>query len=193
MGAASSEPTATPQMDANERHGAFYEVFSRPGTARVAWIMKSIPHVGLATLCVLLALPATAQLDSSALRAKLGPPLHRETFRMPAGFDVIVDYGEGDQVCKIQVPALMPTVEKVARASEMKQRMYDFLADLVPASLRGKEIGRYVGTMGMISMSVIEYEHVTINELEYANQPFSKDNTINVSFKNEGCQEPPRN
>jgi hypothetical protein len=151
--------------------------------------MNSRPHVGLAICCVLLALPAMAQLDSSALRSKYGPPLNRETYRMPAGFDLIVDYSAGNQVCKIQVPALMPTKDKVGRASEMKQRMYEFLADLVPGSLRGKELGRYVEMMGAISMSVIEFEHVTINEVQYANQPFGNDNTITVTFKNEKCQE----
>ena len=108
---------------------------------------------------------------------------------MPAGFDVIVDYGEGDQVCKIHVPALMPT-DKVMRAAEMKQHMYDFLADLVPDSLRGKELGRGMMISGAtISMSVVEYERVIINEVQYANQPFGADNTITVTFKNENCQE----
>lgn len=150
--------------------------------------MKFIPHVALAICCVWLPVPAMAQLDSSALRAKYGPPLARETYRMPAGFDVIVDYGAGNQVCKIQVPALMPTNENVARAAEMKQRMYEFLADLVPASLRGKEVGRYMTMMGLISMSIVEFEQVTINELEYANEPFGKDNTITITLKNESCR-----
>jgi hypothetical protein len=43
-------------------------------------------------------------------------------------------------------------------------------------------------TGATISMSVVEYEHVAINELEHANDPFGSDNTINVTFKNEGCQ-----
>jgi hypothetical protein len=139
--------------------------------------------------CFVLALPAVAQLDSSALRVKLGPPLHRETFRMPAGFDLVVDYDAGNQVCKLQVPALMPTNEQVQRADEMKKRMYDFLADLVPEQLRGKELGRGIGTMSTISMSSVEYEHVSINEIQYANKPFGKDNTITVLFKNTNCQE----
>ena len=85
--------------------------------------MKSVLHASALIVCCL-SLPALAQLDSSALRAKYGPPLNRETYRMPAGFDLIVDYGAGNQVCKVQVPALMPTKDKVARAAEMTQRMY---------------------------------------------------------------------
>lgn len=93
-------------------------------------------------LCFLFTIPALAQLDSAALRAKFGVPLDREVFRMPAGFDLIVDYGATGQACRLQVPALMPTTEQVANAAVMKQRMYEFLAGLVLDSMRGKELGR---------------------------------------------------
>jgi hypothetical protein len=145
---------------------------------------------GLLTICCLgFALPAIAQLNSSALRSKYGPPLNRETFHMPAGFDLIVDYDAGNQVCKMKVPALMPTDEQVANAAVMKQRMYEFLADLVPAAMRGKELRRGAFMSGLSSMSSVEYEHVTIHELQYAAQPFARDNTITVTFKN--CETPP--
>jgi hypothetical protein len=129
-------------------------------------------------------IPAVAQLDSSALRSKYGPPLNRETFHMPAGFDLILDYGTANQVCKLEVPALMPTEEKVSNSEEMKRRMSDFLADLVPAAMRGKELRQMMNIHGIISLLSIEYEHVTINELQYAAQPFGRDNTITVTFKN---------
>lgn len=82
---------------------------------------------------------AFAQLDSLALRAKLGAPLHRETFRAPPGFDMIVDYTAGGRVCKLEVPALMPAEEnaKVSNTEVMRQKMYDFLAEIVPVSMRG--------------------------------------------------------
>src|SRR5271170_2377907 len=111
-----------------------------------------------ALCCVGFALPAFAQLDTSALQAKFGSPLHRETFRIPPGFDLVADYGESNQVCKLEVPALMPTDEKVQNMDVMKQRMYAFLADLVPASIRGKELMRGVTQMGLASISWIEYE-----------------------------------
>jgi hypothetical protein len=41
----------------------------------------------------------------------------------------------------------------------------------------------------MISNSSVQYEHVTINELQYTNQPFGSNNTITVTFKN--CETPP--
>ena len=142
-------------------------------------------------LCFLaLAFPASAQLDSAQLRVKFGAPLDRELFRIPPGFDLVVDYGVGHQVCKLQVPALMPTDSQVKNGAEMKQKMYAFLADLVPDAMRGKESRRSVLVSGAFSRSFVEYEHVTISEAEYANQPFdSIHNTITVRFHNAGCQQ----
>ena len=94
---------------------------------------------------------AFAQLDSLALRAKLGAPLHRETFRATAGFDMIVDYAAGGRVCKLEVPALMPAEEnaKVSNTEVMRQKMYDFLAEIVPVSMRGlKGTGRMSEIIG---------------------------------------------
>ena len=138
-------------------------------------------------ICCFPFLPAVAQLDSAALHTKFGAPLNRETFHLPAGFDLVVDYGSNSQVCQFHVPALMPTTEQVARAAAMKQRMYDFLTQLVPDAMRGKELERGVLMMGMVSFSFVEYEHVTVSEREYANQPFSNENTITVTFKGDSC------
>jgi hypothetical protein len=142
-------------------------------------------------ICFLaLTLPAIAQLDSAALRAKYGSPLNRETFSMPQGFDLIVDYGVGNQVCRLQVPALVPSDEKVSSADRMKQRMYEFLAELVPAAMRGKELRRMTENMGMVSLSSVVYEHVAIRELQLGTDPFDNNNKITVTFLNENCKPP---
>jgi hypothetical protein len=142
-------------------------------------------------LCLLaFALPAAAQLDSAQLRGRFGAPLNREIFRVPPGFDLVVDYAADHQVCTLQVPAVMPTNSQVQVGAEMKQKMYAFLADLVPDAMRGKESRRSVLVSGAFSRSFVEYEHVTISEAEYANQPFdSIYHTITVRFHNAGCQQ----
>ena len=142
-------------------------------------------------LCFLaLALPASAQLASAQLRVKFGAPLNRETFHVPPGFDLVVDYEASHQVCTVQVPAVMPTDGQIQNGAEMKQKMYAFLADLVPDAMRGKESRRSVLVSGAFSRSFVEYEHVTISEAEYANQPFdSIYHTITVRFHNAGCQQ----
>jgi len=127
-----------------------------------------------ALICLLFALPAAAQLDSSVLHAKYGAPLKRETFHMPQGFDLTVDYGAGSQVCKLEVPAFA------------MQQMRDFLADLVPNAMRGKELNRLLNYSGAASALFVEYENVTVVESRYANSP--QRDTITVSFHNVACK-----
>jgi hypothetical protein len=150
--------------------------------------MVSKPHLAqLLVCCFSFTLPAVAQLHSAALRMKYGTPLNRESFHMPAGFDLVVDYGASNQVCKLHVPALMPTTEQVSNAAVMKQRMYDFLGELAPDSMRGKELRRMASVMGAAaSISWIEYEHVTVSELQ-TGQPFSHDNAITITFTSDSC------
>ncbi|HTX33627.1 MAG TPA: hypothetical protein VME43_01350 [Bryobacteraceae bacterium] len=144
----------------------------------------------LLVACLAFTLPAAAQLDSPALRAKFGEPLNRQTFHLPAGFDLVVDYGASQQVCKLQVPALMPTKENPANATAMKRQMYTFLADLVPDAMRGKQLNAGATVMGTMSLLYTDYEHVRITELLIGTAPFSQDNTITVTFKNSDCQSP---
>jgi hypothetical protein len=132
---------------------------------------------------LLLALPALAQLDSAALRVKFGSPLNRETFHMPQGFDLTVDYGAGNQVCKLQVPADPPPPPGASGPFNPRQQMQDFLADLVPASMRGKELNRCMMSTGAFSgVSATEYEHVTISQSQSG-----RNDTIAVIFYNAGC------
>jgi hypothetical protein len=85
----------------------------------------------------------------------------------------------------------MPTDSQIQNGAEMKQKIYAFLADLVPDAMRGKETGQYVLFSGAFSLSTVEYEHVMISEAEYANQPFdSSYNKITVRFKKPDCQQP---
>src|SRR5260370_33481734 len=129
--------------------------------------MRSRLHPGRFLLCGLaFALPAFAQLDSSALRVKYGTPLNREVFHIPSGFDLTVDYGAGYQVCKLQVPALMPTSAVVSNTDEMTQRMYAFLSELIPVTMRGRELRRWMSSMGAISLASVDYEKIAISELQ---------------------------
>jgi hypothetical protein len=138
--------------------------------------MKFLP-----VFCFVLALsfPATAQLDSGKLRAKFGAPLHRETFRMPAGFDLVVDYGGSGSVCKVQTPAMMPSTERVSNTDVMRQRMLDFLSELIPPAMRGTELRKNMAQMGINSILMIEYEQVVLTASQY---------TVSVTFKNSECQ-----
>ena len=89
-----------------------------------------------AICCLVIGLPAAAQFDSYTLRAKYGAPLNRNV-QMAAGFDLVVDSGPTNEVCKFQAPTLIAHDEKVPKMTEHQERMYDFLTDLVPAQIRG--------------------------------------------------------
>jgi hypothetical protein len=135
------------------------------------------------------ALPAFAQLDSASFRAQFGTPLSRETFHSPLGFDIVVDYGGANQICRIQVPALMPTKETVSNADDMNHRMYDFLAKLIPEPVRGKELIQFAEIHGIVSVHSTEYEHITVSELKTFDDPF-RERHITVTFKDSNCTAP---
>ena len=146
--------------------------------------MGSKLSFGRFALALLFTLPAVAQLDSTALRAKYGAPLNRETFHMPQGFDLVVDYGASNQVCRIEVPADPPPPPNTSGAFNPRRQMQDFLADLVPDSMRGKELRRLAGMTGAFSaFSTTEYERLTISQSESGGN-----GTIAVIFHAAGCR-----
>jgi hypothetical protein len=69
----------------------------------------------------------------------------------------------------------------------MNRRMYEFLAELVPDSMRGREIRRMSSSTGINSIQSIEYEHVTISQFNTC-QPFGNDHVITVTFTDQNCQ-----
>jgi len=138
----------------------------------------------LALGSLLLALPGLAQLDSAALRSKYGAPMHRETFHLPRGFDLIVDYGADNKVCKLEVPSEIPLPEGRSGAYDPRRDMEAFLLDLVPASMRGKEVTTGLHVIGGFSVSHIIYEHVTI----LTSNTVGRGETITVQFNNTKCR-----
>lgn len=152
--------------------------------------MSSKLHLGRLIMCCLsVTLPAGAQLDSSALRVKFGSPVNKEVFHIPSGFDLVVDYGVGNQVCRLEVPGLMPSKETVSNALVMRQRMYEFLSELIPGSMRGKLLNQGAASTGGHSVEFTEYEHITISQQWSNHQPFDN-NPIVVTFKNDSCRMP---
>ncbi len=92
-----------------------------------------------------------AEWDASTLRVKYGEPLARETFQVRPNLEIVVNYGPGRQVCRIELP------------DTPKQQLDEVIVELVPPSVRGKETGRNLWIFGGYSMSSMLYEHVTIS------------------------------
>jgi hypothetical protein len=134
----------------------------------------------LASACSL----AFGQMDTYRLRVKYGPPLDRETFTVRPGIEMVVDYGSGKQVCRIQLPSGTQYGGKVPDGAVTKQMVDEVLQEVVPASMRGNELGRLMEAVGLPMISITEYEHVTISEVKNG----GIGNGITVTFKDAACQ-----
>ena len=145
------------------------------------------------SVCLVLVSSAFGQIDATTLRAKYGDPINygkrvnSETFKVRNNITMVVNYGPSGQACRIEVhPAGQPTVRQAPPDIGTKQQLDEVLQEIVPLSMRGKEIRSYVTYMGALSQWVIEYEHVTITELLQNETPTS----VTVAFKQEGCEMP---
>ena len=125
-------------------------------------------------VAMLLMSSAFAQTDwagfASGLRSKYGPPLLRETFVPKPGIEMTVDYAANGNVCRIQLPPTTPD---------------DFLMELMPVSMRGKELGRFAAQFGVNSMSFINYENVIIATGSNGSGPTG----VTMSFPKEQCRD----
>jgi hypothetical protein len=113
------------------------------------------------------------QIDTYHLRAKYGPPLARETFTLPPGYQIIVDYGPDQQACRLEVPA-------------DRKEADDVLLELVPMAMRGKQLQSWLTISGAHSaISTVHYERVVISKSGDASNGGPR---ADVTFKREVCR-----
>ena len=98
-----------------------------------------------------------AEWDASTLREKYGEPLARETYQVRPNLEMVVRYGPARQVCRIELPH-----------TASKQEVDEVIEELVPPSIRGKEIGKGLKIIGGCSLSYVDYEHIFIWHSENA-------------------------
>jgi hypothetical protein len=135
-------------------------------------------------VAVILAAPlAFTQIDTVHLRSKYGAPLDRETFTVRPGIEMVVDYGPSKQVCRVQLPSGRQIVGDVPPGAITKQQIDEVLNEVVPPSLRGKELGGMATGSGVGVMTSNDYEHVTISEFKNAGVGTG----ITVTFKDPAC------
>ena len=97
---------------------------------------------------------------------------------------MVVDYGASGLVCRIQLPAI--AAEPSRPGVLTPQAIDNFLLDLLPRSMRGKELHRMVMAMGSPLVSTVEYENLRISRAGELLQ-----GAVTVSFKTEECSRPP--
>jgi hypothetical protein len=149
--------------------------------------MHAKPALLLLPAFIGLAVSASAQFDAEnfgvGLRAKYGPPLHREVFLVPPG-EMVVDYAANGHPCRIQLPAIGP--EEGTNVSSAKG-VDDFLLKLLPLTVRGKELGKMVEMFGLPGVLITHYENVTISE----SLEGQRRTGVTVIFPKEQCQNGP--
>jgi hypothetical protein len=126
---------------------------------------------------------AFGQMDTSTLRAKYGEPLARETFQVRPNIEAVVNYGTGHQVCKIDLPpGSYVKLPGFASAQDVDQ----VIDELIPPSMRGKEINKGVLSAARIAVSLTEYEYITISELLDPDHP-GRRTSVTITFKRPDC------
>jgi len=150
--------------------------------------MSTMTSLRVFFMLTTLILSVSAQVDggkfASDLRAKFGAPLARETFVAPNGIEMIVDYAANGHVCRMQLPPIAPSTTQSGVKTPLA--LDEFLMELVPMAMRGKEMGHLYEMMSRASQSVVEYENVTISESLID----SRRTGVTVAFKNETCRRP---
>ena len=131
-------------------------------------------YARFSVVALLLASTMVAQTDwagfAAGLRSKYGPPLLRETFVPRPGIQMAVDYAANGNVCRIELPPTTPD---------------DFLLELIPISLRGKELRSASMQAGLLSVKFTEYENVSISESFNGTGRTG----VTVSFPKEQCRD----
>jgi hypothetical protein len=150
-------------------------VYAELMTARFTSLLPLIFCVGLASSLF-------GQIDSYQLRAKYGPPLDRETFTISPGFQIIVDYGPDRQACRLEIPLNQPGVSSPKQVDGV-------LLDLVPMSMRGKQLSSLITSSGHSSVTSTVYEHVVVNEPGNASNVVQL-NPVSASFNRDVCRNP---
>ena len=136
-----------------------------------------------ALLSLVAAWSACAQTNASSSRSKYGAPVDRETFTVRPGIEMIVDYGPNEQVCRIQLPSGKQIVGSVPPGAITKQQIDEVLNEVIPPSMRGKEINRGMMATGAPMLIFTYYEHVTITELKHG----AIGTGVTVTFKDAAC------
>jgi hypothetical protein len=130
--------------------------------------------------CLAFASALFGQIDSYQLRAKYGPPLDRETFTIAPGYQIVVDYGPDRQIRRLELPPAAPSLDQPGVITA--KRVDDILLELVPMSMRGKELGGVLNFMSRASLKSTDYEHVIISEPQDPDVP-GRRTAVTVVFK----------
>ena len=93
------------------------------------------------------------------------------------------NYATSGKVCRFQLPSMGPDPRRPG--VESTRAVDDFILELVPLTLRGKELRRGTMSTGLHSVSMVEYENVVIAEAHAGQERTG----VTVTFTAETCQD----
>lgn len=128
-------------------------------------------------ICLSFGSSALGQIDAAFLRAKYGAPLNRETFVVRPGVEMTVTYGPNARVCRLEMSS-----DAVA-----KLQADAALDEVLPLSMRGKDLNKGAQQMSRFSVLVTEYERVIISRPMVDNRPQTRPG-VAATFKDEACR-----
>jgi hypothetical protein len=140
----------------------------------------------IAIFCLIFTSSAFGQIEASALRAKYGAPLNRETFTVRPGIEMIVDYSPtANRACRLELPGQVPMPQdaRPGVGIDVKKPIDVLVEEIVPLSMRGKELRGMCSSAGAISMCWKDYEHVSVMETFEA----GRRTAVIVKFKTADC------
>ena len=129
--------------------------------------------------------------SSNEFHNRYGDPT-LERFQARPGISVTVEYGSDHLACQIVIQpprSLFHSEENLPLMSS--GAVTEILEEIVPAQMRGEEIGRSITAMGCNEFEVVEYGNVSIMRSTHNCLPWKPEREVRatISFKRGICAE----
>ncbi len=145
-------------------------------------------RVLLGSFFVLAALLANPE-SSRELHSRYGEP-DIERFVVRPGVRLTVEYGSDGQACQMMIEGQKMLIEKEQPPKGMSPDMVSGILDEVaPLSIRGKEVGNAMESMGCSEVRIEEYENVWISRSTDYCLPLKseRERSARIIFKRQAC------
>jgi hypothetical protein len=139
---------------------------------------------------VLIAVCVSAAQTSQEFHSKYGES-DIERFTPRPGIGLTVEFGSDGLACRELLQPLQPLFHGEEQASYMSSdAISQVLDEIVPASIRGKEIRKMVTASGCNEVEFVEYDNLSITRSTHNCVPSSQNRDLQttVTFKREACR-----
>ena len=129
--------------------------------------------------------------SSNEFHSRYGEP-DLERFQARPGISVTVEYGSDHLACQIVIEPPQPLIHQEEQTQFMSSgAVTGILEGIVPAQMRGEEIGRSITAMSCNEFEVVEYGNVSIMRSTHNCLPLKPEREVRatISFKRDICAE----